>query len=291
MLLFTIIEQCLVFLPFSLGVYLSYSVLNKADLTVDGSFVLGAAVYGLCVLNGKDPLIAVSLATLVGFAAGGGVALLQYRDKMTSLIAGILALFMLQSINLALMGRPNLNLLGQSSLLQFFEIISGVSVSKTFSLAILSLFSLLAMGLLMHSRLGLLFRAFGDNAHLMRLMGYRPELMRFLGLGLSNSLVALSGALIAQYQGYVDIGMGMGNVLIGIGTVIIGQQTASYCMQGRHSPVHFQLLFCTLGVFAYFAVLNSLVAVGVSPIYLKLTIGGTIAALLLLQQPKLGVAR
>lgn len=260
-----ILEQSTVFLPFSLGVFLSYGVLRKADLTVDGSFVLGAAIYGLTVLSGGNPFVGLILSALSGFVAGGAVALLQYQEKMTPLIAGILALFMLQSINLFVMGRPNLNLLAYPNLPSF-------SITITLFLAIL---------LLMHCRLGLLFRAFGDNPSLMKLMGYRTERFRFLGLGFSNSLVGLSGALTSQYQGYVDVGMGAGNVLVGIGTVIIGQQL----IRGHHRGIAVQVLACVAGTIIYFTVLNTLVSLGVNPVFLKLALGGFIAALLLQSKP------
>lgn len=293
MIILHIIEQSLAFLPFAFGVFISYVILNKADLTVDGSFVLGAAVYGLTILSGGTPPVAMFLAMVSGFMAGGSVALLQYRDRMAPLISGILALFILQSINLALMGRPNLNLLGQPSLLKMFESNVGSHLSTVVSIGAISLLLFVVLTLLMCSRIGLLLRAFGDNSTLMSLMGHRPETVRFVGLGLSNSFVALSGTLTTQYQGYVDIGMGTGNVLIGIGTVIIGQQSIGYLMHERHIPVALKLVSCIFGVIVYFTVVNCLVAFGVNPIYLKLAIGSVIAALLLCHQsqPVLGGVR
>ena len=286
MILLHIFEQSFVFLPFSLGVFVSYSLLNKADLTVEGSFVLGAAVYGLTVLAGGAPALAMLLALSVGFLSGGVVSLLQYRDQMPALISGILALFMLQSVNLGIMGRPNLNLLGQSNMLHVLDFFVGARFSGPITVAAVSLIFFLLLLKLLYSRIGLLLRAFGDNSSLMNLMGHKLERVRFFGLGLSNALVALSGALTAQYQGYVDVGMGVGNVLIGIGTVIIGQQSMEYFMRGRCMTVFMKLSSCLLGVFIYFATVNYLIAFGVNPIYLKLAIGALIATLLFCNPPR-----
>lgn len=287
MILLPILEQSFAFLPFSLGMYISYIVLDKADLTVDGSFVLGAAVFALTLLSGGTLSLAFVLAGTAGGVAGGAVALLQRRDRMAPLLSGILALFMLQSVNLALMGRPNLNLIGQDTLISCCARLVGSEMSTLCAMGTVSLGLLATAIFLMKSRLGLFLRAFGDNAPLMDLMGHQPESVRFLGLALSNGLVAVSGALIAQSQGYVDIGMGTGNVLIGIGTVIIGRQALIYLRGGKQSGLGFQLVACLLGTITYFSVVHGLVALGVHPIYLKLAIGVAIASLLLSQRPSM----
>lgn len=282
-LLLHILEQSLIFLPFALGVYLSYQVLQKADLTVDGSFVLGAAVYGQSVLLGVPLLVSIALAVLAGMIAGLGTGLLQYRDRMSGLIAGILALFILQSVNLAVMGRPNLNLLGQASLLGLLDGPLGTLYGSLTLLTILSMMLLVGMSLFLRSNIGVRFHAFGENSKLLRLLGFRAEIYRITGLALSNGLVALSGVLTAQYQGYVDVGMGAGLVLVGIGSVLIGERYLLYLAAHRIPTMPLRLLCCTLGAATYFGVLNGLIAVGVNPIYLKLTIGLALAAMLYLR--------
>jgi len=120
MLLLTILEQSLVFFPFALGVYLSYIILNTADLTVDGSFVLGAGIFSKLLCSGFSPLSAICIATIAGGICGIGVSLIQYKNRVSPLIAGILALFILQSVNLIVMGKPSIHLLGQQTLFKQF---------------------------------------------------------------------------------------------------------------------------------------------------------------------------
>ena len=268
-MIYDIITQSLLFLPFSMGVFISYTLLKKADLTVDGTFVLGGAIFGLLVISGLSIYVALLLSMVTGFMTGSAVAFMQYKNGITPLISGIIALFILQSLNLVILGRPNLNLLSITAQLNlnFIPIIS--------SLSFFALFVLLL------STLGLLLRAYGDNPFLLNIMGYNSELFRFIGLGLSNSLVALSGALTACYQGYVDISMGAGNVLIGIGTVIIGQKLLENTISHNELPFGLNLIGTILGTFIYFTLINFLIHFGLDPIYLKLTMGISIAALLL----------
>lgn len=276
MLLLHILEQAALFLPFTLGVYLTYQVLQKPDLTVDGSFVLGAAIYGLCRLGGLPLIPAMALGTTAGALAGLGTSLLQYRDRMSGLIAGILALFILQSLNLLIMGSPNLNLLAHPGLIQP----AAGAVGLAIKIGIPSLLLLMGLGLMLGSQFGLRLYAFGENPHLLHRMGFSAELYRALGLAISNGLVALSGILTTQYQGYVDVGMGAGLVLIGIATVIIGQHLAA-AMQIRSR--YGILLCCGVGTTFYFAAMNGLLSIGVDPLYLKLSVGAGLAATLYFQ--------
>ncbi len=259
-----VVEQSCSFLPFALGVFLSYVVLNRADLTVEGSFVLGAVVYAKLMTVGAPITIAVSAAILAGILAGMGVGLLQYRDRISSLIAGILVLFILQSLNLIIAGRPNIPLLDYSREFQRAFLIT------TALLAITMIFCL------MRSQLGLLLTAFGDNALLMSLIGHKAEKYRMVGLAISNGLAAFSGVLTAEHQGFADIGMGVGLALVGIGTVIIGQQMVS----GSKKRTFIQVLSCLFGVMIYFSVVHALARLGINPIYMKLSIGIAIATML-----------
>jgi len=266
----SIVEQACTFLPFALGVYLSYVVLNRADLTVEGSFVLGGVVYAKLLILGISVGVAVTAAILAGILAGICVSILQYRDRVSSLIAGILILFMLQSITLILMGRPNIPLLDYS----YF--------SGAFFLLTTALLLIVAVVSLMKSQLGLMLTAFGDNSLLMSLMGHKAEKYRMVGLCIGNGLAAFSGLLTAQYQGFADVGMGTGLALIGIGTVIIGQQMIPK-IQKRAAMRVFSCLF---GVLLYFVVVHSLVRSGINPMYMKLAIGIAIASMLYFQRQK-----
>jgi putative ABC transport system permease protein len=256
-----ILEQSLVFLPFSLGMLISYGILRKADLTVDGSFVLGAGVFAKLLLLGSPVGLAMAASVGAGSAAGIGTSILQYRDRISALISGILVLFILQSVNLIAMGRPNLNILGKETLLNSF----GEGMGQ---LLVLSMISLLLISLifgLLSSRIGILLRAFGCNSQLLNLLGKKSEYYRFLGLAISNGLVAFSGALTAQFNGYADTGMGTGLVLVGIGTIMIGRQLEAF-IGDRIPSLWVQILCCTLGVVVYFSVINCLASLGVNPL-------------------------
>ncbi|MCH9625304.1 MAG: hypothetical protein S4CHLAM123_04750 [Chlamydiales bacterium] len=278
-MLFDILNQSAVFLPFAFGVYITYGILKRPDLTVDGSFVLGAGVYAKCVLAGVPPLFAMGVATFFGALAGVGTSLIQYRDRISSLIAGILALFILQSLNLIVMQRPNINLLEHTSLIE-----------KTGALLVLNMGLTFFLVLFLSTRVGLLLRAFGSNTQLVSMMGKKAERYRMIGFGLSNALVAFSGCLTAQANGFADIGMGTGLVLIGIGVVILGQQSYRFFFRGRHLSGGVQLLFCAFGVVVYFSVVNTLVSLGMNPVFLKMLIGLALVAFLVLQRQQKGSA-
>lgn len=275
-----VLEQSLAFLPLTLGVFLSFVVLKTADLTVDGSFVLGAGLFARLVRAGVSPVVAMGGAILAGCLAGVGVSLMQRRGRISPLIAGILALFILQSLNLLLMGQPNLSLLGYPTAL------GARGVVQLATLALLGCVVLGGMVVLLRSRLGLHLRAFGSNATLLKLMARPPERYRMIGLATSNGLVALSGALTAQMNGYADLAMGTGVVLIGLGTVIIGMQLAHFFGRGEGAPLA-PLAGAVVGVVVYFTLLASLVEVGLPPVFLKMTLGLALVALLLTSQRRL----
>lgn len=279
-----ILEQSLVFLPLALGVFLSYTILKKADLTVDGSFVLGAGVFAKLTQMGYPLGLAMGAATATGCLAGMVTALVQYRNRISPLIAGILVLFILQSVNLTVMGRPNISLLGKETL---FSLMGEAPLSRILLLSALSMMIIGLILLFLQSSLGLMLRAFGCNPTLVSMLGKRAEGYRLIGLAASNGLVAFCGSLTAQFNGYADIGMGTGLVLIGIGTVIIGQQLLSYCYHKQRTPMGIQLLFCVAGVLSYFIVVNLLVSIGMNPIYLKMMIGIALVAFLFASRQEL----
>lgn len=258
-LLKTIVEQSLLFFPFALGIYLSFCILRTTDMTTEGSFVLGAGVFAR-LSSDLHPLACLGIAMCSGVLAGMGVSRIQAHDKINSLMAGIIGLFILYSVNFQVMGRPNISL---------------VSIAKMPSLyfVILIIMITLLIGLLMLSRLGLLLRAFGNNQILLGALGKNVEGYRMLGLSLSNALTALCGALTAQANGYADLGMGFGMTLTGISAVIIGQRMITALFPYSLFNVFREISACFLGVMIYFLAINSLLSYGVDPIYLKCVLG------------------
>lgn len=224
----------------ALGIYISYRVFDVADITVDGSITFGAAICAVLIVRGTHPL----LATLAGFAgglvAGAVTGILQAKFKLNPLLSGILVMTGLYSINLHVMGKSNVPLLSGETLTTWAERLGRAGfgraeinllgwlvsardlVTLLETLAIVVLVCLAAYWFF-RTELGTAMRASGDNPQMIRALGVNVERYRILGLALSNGLVALSGALLAQYQGFADAQMGIGMVVWGLASVIIGE--------------------------------------------------------------------
>ena len=213
----------LIFALMALGVYLTFRILDFADLTIDGSFTTGAAAAAIALVTSWHPGLATALAIAVGVVAGLITGLLNTLGKIHPLLAGILTQIALYSINLRIMGKANIPLLRTGTL---FTPLRDAGLQATWaSVAILTALVaafVLALDWFLSTDLGLGLRATGDNEGMARAQGINTDAMKLIGLGLSNGLVALSGALFAQYQGYADIGMGIGLIVAGLASVIIG---------------------------------------------------------------------
>ena len=219
------IEQGLAYGIAALGVFLTYRILKFPDLTVDGSFVTGAAIASvLLVRYGVDPFTVLLVAFVAGGIAGLITGLLNTRLGITNLLAGVLTMIMLYSINLRIMGRPNLSLLRVPTATRLVDAawtpLGAVSV-LTF-IAILTLTIKLLVDAFLRTEIGFALRATGDSETMITAQGVNTKTMKILGLALSNGLVALSGALVAQYSGFADVGMGLGTIVTGLAAVIIG---------------------------------------------------------------------
>lgn len=261
---FGILEQALTLTPLVLGMYLSYRILKITDLTVDGTYVLGAAVFARTIHLGLLPALACSI--LAGALVGNIVAFMQRNNVVNDLIAGVLASFMLYSVNLQIMGRPNLSLLDAPTILSSLDLQDWV-----LPLGLVSILVATCLFILLSSKFGLTLRAFGYNQKLLTVLGKSPENYRMFGLALSNSLAALSGALASQVNGFADINMGFGLALVGIGAVVIGRQLIIK-NQERFCGLQ-ELSACFLGVLLYFVALNLLLRFGINPVNLKLVLG------------------
>lgn len=224
----------------ALGVYISYRVFAFPDITADGSITFGAAVAASMITHGTHPLAASGMAFLAGCVAGICTGVLHTRFKINQLLSGILVMTALYSVNLHVMGQSNLPLLNAKTLTTYAEMlgrrISGGDTSNLLgwtvssrdlgslilAAAIVLLIALVAF-VFFRTNLGSAMRASGDNAQMIRAMGVSVENMIVLGLAISNGLIAFSGALLAQYQGFADVQMGIGMVVWGLASVIIGR--------------------------------------------------------------------
>ena len=206
----------------ALALYLSYRVLNIADMTTDGSFTLGAAVGAMVTLAGH-PLLALPAAMLAGAAAGGITALLQTKCHIPSILSGIITNTGLYTVNLAVMGfSSNVNLLKTTTLFTRLQPVLG-QLYRLLPLVLVTLAAVAAMVLFLKTRLGLSIRATGDNPQMVRASSINTTFTITVGLCIANSLTALAGALLAQYQRSADINLGNGMVILGLASLIIGQ--------------------------------------------------------------------
>lgn len=270
-ILLNTLQQTLIFIPLAFGVYLSYDILQITDLTVEGTFVLGAAIFARLITLGFNQVICVIAALAGGVIIGIGVTVMQRVAKIDALIAGILATFMLYSVNFGIMNQPNISLLSTNIFLQNLQ--NNSPNALTLCLLALTIIIALSMRMLLHSQHGLCLRAFGNNANLLQKLGKNPTLYLCIGLSLSNMLSALCGVMSAQVFGYADIHMGVGMALTAIGAVVIGKKLVTTLFHTKHFSAAIGLCSAFLGAFIYFLILNGFLVLGINPIYLKLVIG------------------
>ena len=218
------LEIGLIFGLVALGVYLSFRVINFPDLTVDGSFPLGGAVAATLIASGWNPFLATAIAFVAGGLAGALTAWLHVSLKIMQLLAGILVMIALYSINLRIMGKPNVALINDPTV---FDAVGFLGLpdywSKPLLLIVIVILVKVLLDLYFASESGLAMRATGGNPRMARAQGISTDRLTVAGLALSNALVALAGALFAQSQGGADISMGIGTIVIGLAAVIIGE--------------------------------------------------------------------
>ncbi len=220
----TSLEQGLAFGIMALGVFISFRILDFADLTVDGSLPLGAAVSARLLTAGMNPFISIAAAVFAGGIAGAMTGFLNTKMKIAPLLSGILTMTSLYSINLRVMGRPNIPLIGKDTI---FTAVESFGIPYPWNNIILLIVFILIVKLILdaflNTQIGFALRATGDNPQMIRSMGISTNSMKMIGLIISNALVALSGALVGQYQGFADVNMGVGTIIAGLASVIIGE--------------------------------------------------------------------
>ena len=265
------LEQSLLLYPLVLGVYLSYQILKTTDLTAEGSFVLGAAFYARLLINFSSQPLAISIAILGGALCGIFVSLMQRKGKMNALVSSIIMLFMLYSLNLQIMGKPNINLLGYDCFQQSSHVF-GYQLKLVF-LGGLGIILTGALTLFLKTRAGLTLRALGHHATLLKKYGKNPESYRLMGLVVSNSLAALCGVMVAQFSGYADIHMGFGMALVGISAVVIGNHLLCHLRPGKSFNPFLEILACLGGIYLYFLISHILLSLDIDPVNLRLCLG------------------
>lgn len=262
-----------------LGVYITYRLLDIADLTVDGSFALGGCVCAVMILNYKmDPVLALFSATMAGALAGAVTGALHTVFEIPAILAGILTQIALWSVNLRIMGgKSNIPLLKTETLISRLVDATGLSQSQC-SLIVGILIAFLVISLLywfFGTEIGSALRATGNNEDMIRALGVNTKMTKMLALMLSNALVGLAGGLVCQSQKYADIGMGTGAIVIGLAAIVIGE-----VLMGRLRSFYSKLMSAVVGAVVYFLIRAIVLQLGMSANDMKL-LSATIVALAL----------
>jgi len=262
------LEQGLAYGLVALGIVITFRILAFPDLTVDGSFPLGAAVVSRLIIEGVSPIYGICMAIICGFLAGCCTGLLNTKLKINSLLAGILMMTMLYSVNLRIMGRSNIQLLTVNTLLtplENLDINRFVPIITFFFIAVFAIKFLTDM--FFNTQIGFAMRATGDNEQMIRTLGVNTDHMTIIGIGISNAFVSLSGALVAQDQGFSDVGMGIGMIVAGLASIIIGE-----ALFGKKT-VQRMTLAAIVGSIIYKLIISLGLRLGLAPTDLKMATG------------------
>ncbi|MFI3257958.1 MAG: ABC transporter permease [Spirochaetales bacterium] len=258
----------------TLGVFITFRILNFPDLTVDGSFALGGAVSAVLLTASVDPIISLCIAFVIGTLSGVITALLHTKLKIPGILAGILTMIGLYSINIRIMGKANIPLLGVTTLMNNAQSFFGFdkTMSSLFIGIVASLIIIALLYLFFGTEIGSALRATGDNEKMARAQGINTDSMKLAGLALSNGLVALSGGLVAQSQGYADVGMGTGTIVIGLASIIIGE-----VLFGKRFAFWYILLSLIFGSIIYRIIIAVVLQLGLKSTDLKLLTAAIVA--------------
>ena len=262
----------------AIGVYLTYRILDVADLTVDGSFGTGGAVCVMCLLSGQNVWVSLLMALLAGLLSGFVTGVLHTFMGIPAILAGILTQLSLYSINLKIMGKAN-----QAINVDKYNLLISLRWVKEFALhnpiVMIIIVTAVLIGILywfFGTELGCAIRATGSNPAMSRAQGINTNFNIVLGLAVSNGLVALSGALLSQYQGFADVGMGRGAIVIGLAAVIIGEALFSRIFHN----FALKMVSVSLGAIIYYIVIQLVLTLGFDANLLKLLSASVVAVFL-----------
>lgn len=272
-----IFEQGIIFSIAALGVYITYSILDFPDLSVDGSFPLGAAVSAALIVKGYNPWVSIIAALMAGALSGFFTGLLHVKLKITNLLSGILIMFALYSINLRIMGKSNVPLFKE-------KVIFSNSIEPIYILVILLIIVKIAMDLFFKTKLGYVLKATGDNATVVTSLGLDTGKIKILGLMISNGLVALSGAIMVQYQRFADISMGNGTIIIALASIILGQSII------RNSKLIKATTIVAIGSILYKLSIALALKLGLPPTDLKLVTAAIVVLTIMINSKKFSIS-
>lgn len=264
-------SQGLMYAILGLGLYITFRILNFADMTIEGSLTLGGSTCAFLVTNGLNPFFNILVAGLAGSVAGLITGFLHTKLKIQPILSGILTMIALYSINLRIMGQANLSLLGKDTI---FKIIGNTQISQfVLNLSICCLL-LIILNLFFKTQLGLAIRATGDNEQMMKSQGANTDFKKILALMIGNFMCAVAGALISQSQGYADVNMGTGTIVIALSSIVIGEALF------QKNIFFLKLVFVVVGSIVYRFIIFFVLSLGMNPNDLKL-FTAIVAAILL----------
>lgn len=246
----------MIFAIMSLGVFISFKILNIPDLTIDGSYTTGCAVSAVFALQGH-PFLGLLLAFVAGCGAGIVTGFLQTKCRVQSILAGILTMTALYSINLKILGAPSLSLFNKDTIFKPFEAVLG-DYTNMMIVAVLLVLLILILYMFLKTQLGMSLRATGDNEAMVRASSINSDAMKIIGLALANGLVALGGAVFAQNQQFADVSGGIGTMVVGLASIIVGDAFIR-----RKTPA-FQFLGVVIGAIIYRFILTIALQMGVA---------------------------
>jgi putative ABC transport system permease protein len=251
----------------SMGIFISMKIFNIPDITTDGSYTLGAVITAVLLTRGW-PVFAVLPVSMIGGAlAGICTGLIHTKLKIDALLAGILVMTGLYSVNLIILGRSNVPLINISTIFNKFSFFGNEIYNDVFIAVVIIVVLILLLSYLLKTDFGIAMRATGNSATMTRPLGINNDKMKIIGLAIANSLTALSGYLVAQYQGFTDINMGIGIVITGLGSVLIADALKNWF---HLNSITVQVLLVVAGSFVFQMVLAVTLSLGIDPNFLKL---------------------
>ncbi len=266
----------------ALGIFISMKIFNIEDITTDGSYTLGGVVTAKMLVLHQPVFVTLPVVMVAGALAGALTGLIHTKLKINALLAGILVMTALYSVNLTLMGRSNIPLINTSSIFTLLNISADPNHNTFWILLVFVAVVTLIIGYLLKTDFGIAMRATGNSETMIRALGVNTDRMKITGLALANALTALSGFLITQFQGFADINMGIGIVIVGLGSVIIAETLINWF---RITSVWLSLLFVLSGAIVFQFVLAFTLNLGVNPNLLKIVTA--VFVLLIVSLPRL----
>ena len=254
------ISQGIIWGIMGVGVFITFKVLDYADLTVDSSLCTGGAVSAVLIGAGMHPVLTLLFALLAGMLAGAVTGLLHTKLQIPAILSGILTQLALYSVNLRIMGRANVSLLGQPTMITLLNIPHAILIGAIVAVVVIGV-----LYWFFGTEIGCAVRATGDNERMARALGVNTDTMKVLGLTISNGMVGLAGALLAQYQGYADVQSRRGAIVIGLASVIIGE-----VLIGKRANFAVRMGSIIVGSIVYYIIISFVLQLGLSTTDLKL---------------------